>query len=52
MFLWQICPIKLRFNKSSRQRKGICFSLFDKGQKNYLQYGTTKTPHVFLLEKN
>jgi len=26
--------------------------LFDEGQKIYPQYGATKTPHVFLLDKN
>lgn len=26
--------------------------LFDEGQKVYPQYGATKTPHVFLLDKN
>lgn len=33
--------------------KGFNFPyLFDEGQKIYPQYGATKTPHVFLLDKN
>jgi len=33
--------------------KGFVFPyLFDEGQKIYPQYGATKTPHVFLLDKN
>lgn len=33
--------------------KGFTFPyLFDEGQKIYPQYGATKTPHVFLLDKN
>ena len=33
--------------------KGFAFPyLVDKGQKIYPQYGATKTPHVFLLDKN
>jgi len=33
--------------------KGFAFPyLFDEGQKIYPQYGATKTPHVFLLDKN
>lgn len=34
------------------KEKGFTFPyLFDEGQKIYPQYGATKTPHVFLLEK-
>ena len=33
--------------------KGFNFLyLFDDGQKIYPQYGATRTPHVFLLDKN
>ena len=33
--------------------KGFAFPyLFDEGQKIYPQYGATKTPHAFLLDKN
>jgi peroxiredoxin len=35
------------------KEKGYVFPyLFDEGQKVYPQYGATKTPHVFLLDKN
>jgi peroxiredoxin len=35
------------------KEKGFAFPyLFDDGQKIYPQYGATKTPHVFLLDKN
>lgn len=35
------------------KEKGFTFPyLFDEGQKVYPQYGATKTPHVFLLDKN
>ena len=35
------------------KEKGFTFPyLFDEGQKIYPQYGATKTPHVFLLDKN
>ena len=39
--------------KVRAQEKGFNFPyLFDEGQKIYPQYGATKTPHVFLLDKN
>ncbi|TVZ51894.1 thioredoxin family protein [Dokdonia sp. Hel_I_53] len=35
------------------QEKGFTFPyLFDDGQKVYPKYGATKTPHVYILEKN
>ncbi len=35
------------------KEKGFAFPyLFDKGQKIFPQYGATKTPHVYLLDKN
>lgn len=35
------------------ENKGFVFPyLFDEGQTVYPQYGATKTPHVFLLDKN
>jgi len=35
------------------KEKGFAFTyLIDDGQKIYPQYGATKTPHVFLLDKN
>jgi peroxiredoxin len=35
------------------KEKGFTFPyLFDEGQKIYPKYGATKTPHVFLLDKN
>ena len=38
--------------KVRAQEKGFTFPyLFDKGQKIYPQYGATKTPHVYVLEK-
>ena len=38
--------------KVRAKEKGFTFPyLFDKGQKVYPQYGATKTPHVYLLEK-
>lgn len=38
--------------KIRAQNKGFTFPyLFDAGQKIYPQYGATKTPHVFLLQK-
>lgn len=39
--------------KVRAKEKGFVFPyLFDDGQKIYPQYGATKTPHVFLLDKN
>ncbi|POY39552.1 thioredoxin family protein [Flavobacterium alvei] len=39
--------------KVRAKEKGFAFPyLFDDGQKIYPQYGATKTPHVFLLDKN
>lgn len=39
--------------KERAKEKGFVFPyLFDEGQKIYPQYGATKTPHVFLLDKN
>lgn len=39
--------------KVRAKEKGFVFPyLFDEGQKIYPQYGATKTPHVFLLDKN
>lgn len=39
--------------KVRAKEKGFNFwYLFDDGQKIYPQYGATKTPHVFLLDKN
>lgn len=39
--------------KVRAKEKGFTFPyLFDDGQKVYPQYGATKTPHVFLLDKN
>ncbi|AEM71185.1 alkyl hydroperoxide reductase/ Thiol specific antioxidant/ Mal allergen [Allomuricauda ruestringensis DSM 13258] len=38
--------------KERAAEKGFTFPyLFDEGQKIYPQYGATRTPHVFLLEK-
>lgn len=38
--------------KARAASKGFTFPyLFDEGQKIYPQYGATKTPHVYLLEK-
>lgn len=38
--------------KARAKAKGFTFPyLMDKGQKIYPQYGATKTPHVYLLEK-
>ena len=38
--------------KERAAEKGFVFPyLFDEGQKVYPQYGATKTPHVFLLDK-
>lgn len=38
--------------KERAKEKGYSFPyLFDKGQKIYPQYGATKTPHVFVLQK-
>lgn len=38
--------------KVRAREKGFTFAyLFDDGQKIYPQYGATKTPHVFVLEK-
>ncbi len=38
--------------KVRAKEKGFTFPyLFDEGQKIYPQYGATKTPHVYLLEK-
>lgn len=38
--------------KERAKNKGFTFPyLFDEGQKVYPQYGATRTPHVFLLEK-
>ncbi|HCQ13255.1 thioredoxin family protein [Flavobacterium sp.] len=39
--------------KVRAKEKGFTFPyLFDEGQKVYPQYGATKTPHVFLLDKS
>lgn len=39
--------------KVRAKEKGFAFPyLFDEGQKIYPQYGATKTPHVFLLDKS
>jgi peroxiredoxin len=39
--------------KERAKEKGFTFPyLFDEGQKIFPQYGATKTPHVFLLDKN
>jgi len=39
--------------KVRAKEKGFVFPyLFDDGQKIYPQYGATKTPHTFLLDKN
>jgi len=39
--------------KERAKEKGFTFPyLFDEGQKVFPQYGATKTPHVFLLDKN
>ena len=39
--------------KVRAKEKGFNFPyLFDEGQKIYPQYGATKTPHAFLLDKN
>ena len=39
--------------KVRAKEKGFTFPyLFDEGQKSQPQYGATKTPHVFLLDKN
>lgn len=39
--------------KVRAKEKGFVFPyLFDEGQKIYPQYGATKTPHVFVLDKN
>ena len=38
--------------KTRAKEKGFTFPyLMDKGQKIYPQYGATKTPHVFVLQK-
>ncbi|MEW5677026.1 thioredoxin family protein [Flavobacterium enshiense] len=38
--------------KERAKEKGFTFPyLFDEGQKIYPQYGATKTPHVYILEK-
>ncbi|WP_353778228.1 redoxin domain-containing protein [Winogradskyella sp. 3972H.M.0a.05] len=42
----------LKFMMKRAQEKGFTFPyLIDKGQKIYPQYGATKTPHVYVLEK-
>lgn len=42
----------LEFMKVRAQEKGFTFPyLLDEGQKIYPQYGATKTPHVFILQK-
>lgn len=38
--------------KRAKEKKFSFPYLFDEGQKIYPQYGATKTPHVFLLDKN
>ena len=39
--------------KQRAQEKGFTFPyLFDEGQKIFPQYGATKTPHVYLLQKS
>ncbi len=43
------------FDKMKERAKEKSFTfpyLFDEGQKIFPQYGATKTPHVFLLDKN
>lgn len=43
------------FEKMKERAKEKAFTfpyLFDEGQKIFPQYGATKTPHVFLLDKN
>jgi len=38
--------------KSNAKKKGFTFPyLMDEGQKIYPQYGATKTPHVYVLQK-
>ena len=38
--------------KSNAKEKGFTFPyLLDDGQKIYPQYGATKTPHIYLLQK-
>ena len=38
--------------ESAAKEKGFTFPyLMDKGQKIYPQYGATKTPHIYILEK-
>ncbi len=44
---------KYELMQSKSKEKGFVFPyLVDEGQKIYPQYGATKTPHVFLLDKN
>ena len=38
--------------KRAKEKKFTFPYLFDEGQKIFPQYGATKTPHVFLLDKN
>lgn len=38
--------------KRAKEKRFTFPYLFDEGQKIYPQYGATKTPHVFLLDKN
>ena len=38
--------------KRAKEKKFTFPYLFDEGQKIYPQYGATKTPHVFLLDKD
>ncbi|MBK8668823.1 MAG: thioredoxin family protein [Saprospiraceae bacterium] len=41
------------FMQERAKEKGFVFPyLFDEGQKVYPQYGATKTPHAFLLDRN
>ncbi|MBL0100596.1 MAG: thioredoxin family protein [Saprospiraceae bacterium] len=41
------------FMQDRAKEKGFVFPyLFDEGQKVYPQYGATKTPHAFLLDRN
>ena len=43
---------KMEAMKARAKAKGFTFPyLMDKGQKIYPQYGATKTPHVYILEK-
>ena len=41
-----------RMIEKAKEKSFVFPYLFDEGQKIYPQYGATKTPHVFLLDKN